>query len=109
MTLDALAVDVRLAVRLLARAPGFTLASVIVMALGIGANSAVFSALDQTVIRPLPYADPSRLAMLWEDFSAFGVAKSRVSPATFLDWRRLSQTFAEMAAYSGPAPMDLSG
>ena len=69
------------------------------MALGIGANAAIFTALDQTVIRPLPYRDPDRLVMVWEDYSAFGVPKQRVSPATFLDWRRRTQTFAELAAY----------
>jgi hypothetical protein len=100
--------DVRYATRMLGRSPGFTIAVVLFLALGIGANSAVFSALDQTVIRPLPYADPGRLAMLWEDFSAFGVVKNRVSPATFLDWRKRSQTFAEMAAYVGAGTMDLS-
>src|SRR5438093_175460 len=82
--------DLRYAFRVLSRAPGFTFAVVSVLALGIGANSAIFSALDQIVIRPLPYADPDRLVTLWEDFSSFGVAKSRVSPATFLDWRRRS-------------------
>src|ERR1043166_6811814 len=101
--------DLRYAFRVLSRAPGFTFAVVSVLALGIGANSAIFSALDQIVIRPLPYADPDRLVTLWEDFSSFGVAKSRVSPATFLDWRRRSQAFEDVAAYAGPAPMDLSG
>src|ERR1700690_4364787 len=98
--------DLRYAARILVRSLGFTVAVVLILALGIGANSAVFSALDQTVIRPLPYADPGRLAMVWEDFSAFGVAKSRVSPATFLDWRRRSQTFAEIGAYVGSGTMD---
>ena len=103
MTVEPALADLRLALRLLARAPAFSLASVLVMALGIGANSAIFTALDQTVIRPLPYDDPSRLAMLWEDFSAFGVAKQRVSPGTFVDWRRLNHTFEALAAYGGAA------
>jgi putative ABC transport system permease protein len=101
--------DVRYTVRVLSKAPGFTLAVVLVLALAIGSNSAIFSALDQIVIRSLPYADPDRLVMLWEDFSAFGVAKNRVSPATFLDWRRRNQAFEDIAAYAGPATMDLSG
>ena len=101
--------DLRYALRLLMRAPGFTLAVVLVLALGIGANSAIFSAVDQLVIRPLAYPDSGRLTMLWEDFSAFGVARNRVSPATFLDWRRRSQAYADMAAYAGPATKDLSG
>jgi predicted permease len=100
--------DLRLAVWLLTRSPGFTLAVVVVMALGTGANAAIFTALDQTVIRPLPYRDPGRLVMVWEDFSSFGVPKQRVSPGTFLDWRRRAQTFAELAAY-GALTTNLSG
>src|SRR5580692_3360913 len=69
--------DLLYAVRVLWRTPGFTLAVMLVLALGIGANFAIFTALDQVVIRPLPYAESDRLATLWEDFSAFGVAKNR--------------------------------
>jgi putative ABC transport system permease protein len=99
--------DLRYALRVLFRAPGFTLA--VVLALGIGSNSAIFSALDQTVIRPLPYAAPERLAMLWEDFSAVtGAPQNRVSPATFRDWRRRSLTFKAIAAYTG-RDIDLAG
>jgi predicted permease len=107
--MDAFRADLRLAVRLLARSPGFTLAVVVVMALGIGTNSAIFAALDQTVIRPLPYRNPGQLAMVWEDFSAFSApARQRVSPGTFLDWRRRTQAFAELAAY-GAVATNLSG
>jgi putative ABC transport system permease protein len=105
---NAFLVDLRLAVRLLGRSPGFTLAVVVVMALGIGVTSAIFAAVDQTVIRPLPYRDPGRLVMVWEDFSAFGVPKQRVSPGTFLDWRRRNRTFEELAAY-GAVSTNLSG
>jgi predicted permease len=101
--------DLRYSIRLLLRAPLFTLGVVIVLAVGIGATSAFFNALDKTMIRPLPYAEPDRLAMLWEDFSAFGVPKQRVSPGTFLDWRRRSRVFEEIAACAGPRSMDISG
>ena len=107
--MGAASADLRHSIRLLRRAPGFALAVVGALALGIGANTAIFSALDQTVIRPLPYRQPDRLAMLWEDFSAFGVPKGRVSPATFLDWRRRTRTFEQVAAYAGPRNMDVSG
>src|SRR5262249_862058 len=99
----------RLAVRMLRRSPGFTLAVITVMALGIGANSGLFAALGETVRRPLPTRVPGRLAMVWEDFSAFGAPKRRrLSPGTFLDWRRRTQTFAELAAY-GAVTTNLSG
>jgi len=91
--MESLLADVRYAFRLLTRAPAFTLAVVLVLALGIGSNSAIFTVLDKTVIRPLPYANPDRLAMLWEDFSALGNPRSRVSLATFLDWRKRTQSF----------------
>jgi predicted permease len=90
---------IRLAVRALSKSPGYSAAVILVLMLGIGANSAVFSALDQVVIRPLPYADPDRLAALWEDFSAFGSPKSRVSPATFYDWQNRNRSFSELATY----------
>jgi putative ABC transport system permease protein len=90
--------DLHYATRVLGRAPAFTLSVVAILALGIGANAAVFSALDQTVIRPLPYSQPHRLAMLAEDFSAFGMPKNRVSPATFLDWQRRTRAFGGLAA-----------
>src|SRR5215470_13579603 len=97
--MSALLSEFRLAVRFLTQSKAFTITVILVMALGIGANSAIFAALDQTVIRALPYRDPDRLSMVWEDFSAFGVPRQRVSPATFLDWRRRTQAFAELAAY----------
>jgi predicted permease len=100
--------DVRFAVRLLTRSPGFAGAVIFIMALGIGANSAVFTALDQAVVRSLPYRSADRLTMLWEDFSAFGVPKSRVSPRTFLDWKQRVQTFDDLAAY-GQDSKNLSG
>jgi predicted permease len=100
MRFDHIATDVRFAVRRLARTPIFTLAVVAVLALGIGANAAVFTALDQTVLRPLPFRQPERLVMLWEDYSALGRApKERVSPATFLDWRELNRSFEALGAF----------
>jgi len=94
----SLVANIRFACRLLCKTPGFSMAVLAVLALGIGANAALFSTLDQTVIRPLPYADPDRLAMVFEDFSAFGTAKARVSPGTFFDWRRRTRTFEGLAA-----------
>src|SRR5262249_30873724 len=96
-------------VRLLTRSPGFTLSVVVVMALGTGANSAIFTAIDQTLLRALPYRDAGRLVIVWEDFSGLGGApKNRVSPGTFLDWRARSQSFQELAAY-GAVTRNLGG
>ncbi|HYM22063.1 MAG TPA: ABC transporter permease [Vicinamibacterales bacterium] len=108
MSLDAFVVDLRHGLRALVRAPAYTASVVLVMALGIGANAAVFAALDQTVFRALPYRDPDRLVVLWEDFSAFGRPRARVSPQTFLDWRSMATTFDRIGAY-GLDSQTLSG
>src|SRR5690348_9381777 len=106
--MQSLIADLRYAIRLLAGAPGFTIAVIVVLALGIGANSAIFTALDRSVIRPLPYMDPGRLVTIWEDFTAFETPKTRVSPATFVDWRKRSQFFDQMGGYVVRSA-DLSG
>lgn len=106
--MNAVLVDMRHSLRLLRRAPGFAIAVIAILGLGIGANSALFTALDRTVNRPLPYSNPDGLFMLWEDFSAFGVPKMRVSPGTFMDWKRHTQAFEELAAY-GAREFNLSG
>jgi putative ABC transport system permease protein len=93
--------DLRLAARLLARAPTFSLAVIVVIAVGVGANSAVFTALDQAIVRPLPYPGADRLVMVWEDFTLFGVPKQRVSPRTYLDWKMRNRTLDDVAAFGG--------
>jgi putative ABC transport system permease protein len=87
--------DLRYAARVLLRAPGFAAIAVVTLALGIGANAAIFSVLGSVLLRPLPYADPARLVMIGER-EADGTA-SNVGYATFLDWRDRSRGFEEMA------------
>src|SRR5687768_14709323 len=72
--------DIKYAVRMIARQPGMTLVIVMTLALGIGANSAIFSAVNALLLRPLPYADPERLVMLWEKRPAEGVMDNVVAP-----------------------------
>ena len=91
--------DVAYAVRGLRKAPGFTFVTVLVLALGIGANSAIFSLVDAALVRLLPFAHPERLVMLWERSTRF--AHNRVSPLNFLDWSEQQHAFASVAAIAG--------
>ncbi|HET7623308.1 MAG TPA: ABC transporter permease [Gemmatimonadaceae bacterium] len=89
---DTIAQDVRYGTRMLARTPAFTAAAVLALALGIGANAAIFSVVDAVLIRPLPYENPERLAVILHD------GDGPVSPANFADWRDQSRSFESMGA-----------
>src|SRR5262245_33104267 len=73
------------------------------LALGIGANTALFSVIDAVLVRPLPFADPERLAMVWEEGARLGFPKADVSPGNYVDWKRASTVFDDLAAFSGNA------
>src|SRR5262249_18284198 len=88
--------DIRFAVRSLRKAAGFTSLATLVLAIGIGATSVIFSLVDGMLLRPLPFADPDRLLMLWEHPP--GYERNRVSPLNFLDWSEQSHVFESMAA-----------
>jgi putative ABC transport system permease protein len=99
--LDAVWQDARYAVRRLGRAPGFTFVAVLTLALGIGANTAIFSVTDAVVLRPLPFRDPRQLVAVWEINRAEGNQVWRVAPANFVDWRAQADTFSDAAAFGG--------
>jgi putative ABC transport system permease protein len=90
--------DVRFAVRMLAKNPSFTVVAVFALALGIGANTAIFSVVNAVLLRPLPFKDPQQLVMVWENAAHLGFPKNTPSPANFLDWQKQSSVFAGMAA-----------
>jgi predicted permease len=90
--------DFRFALRSLNKSPGFTLVAILTLALGIGANSAVFSLISAVLFKPLPYAEPDRLVLVWESAPFFGLRDSPVSPANYVDWRARSRSFEEMGA-----------
>ena len=94
--------DVRYAVRSLLRHPGFTVVAVLTFALGIGANTAVFSVFNGVLLRPLPYPDPDRITMVWMDNRRQGIKEDITSYPNFLDWRQ-SSSFAHMAGYTTTA------
>src|SRR2546421_6181323 len=83
---------------MLARSPAFTIIAVLALALGIGANSAIFSVVNTVLLRPLPYKNPDALVMVWDDQAHLGFPKDTPSPANFLAWREQNTVFAGMAA-----------
>lgn len=91
--------DVRFALRTLRKSKGYAAVAVITIALGIGANSAIFSVVNAVLLRPLPYPAPDRLVMLWTQFPAGGDPVFAVSPAEYLDYRDQSREFQEMGAF----------
>ncbi len=92
--------DVRYGVRSLLKKPGFAFIAVLTLALGIGANSTIFSFVNAILLRPLPYKNPERLVLLDETASRRGIASMGVSFPNFLDWREQNQVFEDVAAYS---------
>ena len=92
--------DLRYGLRTLAKNPAFTIIAVVALALGIGANSAIFSVVDAVLLRPLPFKNPNRLVMLWENATHMGFPRDTPSPANFLDWQKQASSFTGMAAMS---------
>ena len=98
--METLLKDVRYGVRMLVRNPGFTVVSVIALALGIGANVAIFSVVNGVLLRPLPFKDPDRLMMIREtklpQFPEFSIA-----PGNFLEWKKQNTVFERLVAFKG--------
>jgi putative ABC transport system permease protein len=93
--------DLRYGMRLLRQAPGFSAIAIGALALGIGANTAIFSTVDSVVLRALPYQDPDRVAMVWEDASFASFPKNTPAPANYADWKTRNHVFTDMAATRG--------
>src|SRR5581483_11728160 len=90
--------DLRFGLRTLLRKPGFACVAVLSLALGIGANTAIFSLVDAVLLRPLPFREPERLVMVWEDATRIGFPHNTPAPANYADWKAQNQVFEEMAA-----------
>ncbi len=90
--------DVKYGWRMLWKSPGFTWVAVIVVALGIGANTAIYSVVDAVLLRPMPFAEPDRLVVVWEDASRMGFPRNTPAPANFVDWKQQNRVFSDMAA-----------
>jgi putative ABC transport system permease protein len=90
--------DLRYAARSLRKRPGFTFVVVVTLALGVGANTAIFSVVNSVLLRPLPYAEPERLVTLWAKNNKKGLTGQPAAWPNFVDWRAQSQSFEQLAA-----------
>jgi predicted permease len=91
--------DVRYGTRTLLRSPGFSLMAVLVMALGIGATTALFTIVQNVLLKPLPFRDPGKLVIVYEHFREGNYPTNPVSPADFLEWKQQTHGFEDMAAW----------
>jgi predicted permease len=103
---ETLAQDVRYALRVLAKSPGFTAVAILTLALGIGANTAIFSVVNAVVLAPLPYHNAGRLALVLESNQRF--PKDAISYPNFLDWQRSAKSFSRISAIMIAQSLDLT-
>src|SRR5262249_40899542 len=109
LAMETLFHDMRYGIRSLTKRPGFTSIALIALALGIGANTAIFSLVNAALLRPLPFATPDRLVWVWGNIRNGG-NRASVAPLDFLDYRQQNKTFEQFAAmFSGPLPVNLTG
>ena len=107
--MDSVIADIRYGIRSLLKRPGFTAIALVALALGIGANTAIFSLVNAVVLRPLPFPDPDRLVWVWGNIRSGGNTAS-VSPLDYLDYREQNNTLENLAASFGiPAPVNMTG
>jgi predicted permease len=99
--LTSLGQDLRFGLRGLRARPGFSITVLLTLALGIGANAAIFSVVDAVLLRPLPYAQPDRLVHLWEVYDSRVDGRSEASYPDYIDWRQRNKVFADLAGYHG--------
>jgi len=106
--MESLLKDIRYGIRNLLKHPGFTSIAVVTLALGIGANTAMFSVINAVLLRPLPYRDPARLVTIWEESPGRGMYQMPVSFANLRDWVDQNQSFEQISAYTF-ANLNLTG
>src|SRR5215470_6764633 len=104
--LEKLLQDVRFGTRMLLKSPGFAFVAVLTLALGIGANTAIFSIIDAVLLRPLPFHDQDRLVQLWETESAPG--NYPFAGPDYMDWQAQTKTLEGTSAFTWPSAMNAS-
>ena len=98
--MDRLRQDLVYAVRNLRRSPGYAIVTILTLALGIGANTAIFSVVNGVILKPLPYPEPERLIYITSQFPTLGFDQFWVSPPEFIEFRDRNQAYASVGAYS---------
>jgi len=106
--MNSIFTDIRFGWRSLIKRPGATAIALLTLALGIGVNTAIFSAVDSILLRPLPFKDPERIVSVWEQTPSLGIQQNQAAPANFFDLRNQSQSFEALVAY-GPLDINLTG
>src|SRR5262249_10378627 len=96
--MDILIQDIRYALRSFRRNPGFSVIAIATLVLGIGGITAMFSAFDAILIRPLPYADAGKLVLIWDELKGLDKPKQFATPPEWIEWRRLNTVFTDLAA-----------
>ena len=116
--MESLFTDIRFSFRSLVKQPGFTLVAILTLALGIGANTAIFSVVNAVLLRPLPFKDPERVVLVWNNGAeAAGGDRTPLAIVDLQDWRAQSRSFESMGAFqngtfnysSGEVPEQLRG
>src|SRR4051812_13400529 len=107
--MDKLLHDVRYALRLLLKAPGFTAIAVTALALGIGANTAIFSVVNAALLRPMPYKDADRIVLVWSTDLRHHETRDQVSATDVDDYRQMNHVFADVATFADWTPIVSSG
>src|ERR671918_2778164 len=90
--------DLRYGFRMFSRTPGWSTVIVLSLALGIGANTAIFSLVNALLLKPLPYKDSEKLVIVWEEASFVGFPQNTPAPANYMDWNAQNHVFSSMAA-----------
>ena len=99
--IERLLQDIRFSARMLRKSPGFAIFAVLALALGLGANAAIFSVVDAVLLRSLPFQNAGGLVEIWEDASRMGFPLAPLAPANFVDWKHRNHVFEDMAALKG--------
>src|SRR5258705_1393234 len=97
--MDSLLRDIRYGIRGLVKRPGFTLVAVLTLALGIGANSVIFSAINALLLKPLAFPELDRVVAIWDKSPSRGIERNEVALANYLDWESQNQSFGKPGLY----------